>query len=122
VEIIYLRKNLTKKKINNITNAPAGVDLTYMKNTFLNLVRNVVLIPDQDHPNMEFYPRTRMHTTTSYQQLPDWTKKELNDLYNDYFNRQEGMWEEIGLERLSVGIEIVECNGLRHVLHSCDRN
>jgi len=44
-----------------------------------------------------------MHQNTSFASLPDSMKKDLSDLYNDYFfNRQESLWEKLSLERLPV--------------------
>jgi len=92
----------SEMKINKITTAPNGVDLAYMKKTFTDLVLNVVLIPDCDDPN-HFYPSFHMRDTTSFASLPDSMKKDLSDLYDDYFfNRQESLWEKIGLERLPI--------------------
>jgi len=88
-------------KIKKISSSPDGVDLNYMKNTFIKLILNVVLIPDRKDPKNHFYPCFCMHQNTSFTSLPDSMKKDLSDLYNDYiFVRQESLWEKLSLERL----------------------
>ncbi|PXF41675.1 4-alpha-glucanotransferase DPE2 [Gracilariopsis chorda] len=67
------------------------------------LFNNVCLLDDVGDPNV-FHPRFKLHTTTSYMELPseDW-KRALHHLHDDYmYHRQDELWKKNGLERLPM--------------------
>lgn len=73
------------------------------------LAANVLFVSTGDD---QWHPRISMQKTSSYAELDDWTKEQLNSLYNDYFyNRHENFWYQKGMEKLpgivSVGNMLV---------------
>ncbi|EGG21415.1 4-alpha-glucanotransferase [Cavenderia fasciculata] len=66
----------------------------------LKLVQNVSLLKDQDDEN-RYYPRIEINKTTSFNELSDDLKATLYRMYiSYYFERQEELWTQIGMQRL----------------------
>ncbi|MES2921973.1 MAG: 4-alpha-glucanotransferase [Verrucomicrobiota bacterium] len=56
-------------------------------------------VPDSD--GKLFHPRCSMQSTNSYRDLNPGTRRQVEDLYNDYFyRRQEDFWQACGYETL----------------------
>jgi len=71
-----------------------------LKKTLLTAIKNIVLLRDPRN-DQHFYPRINMEKTSSFQSL-DWFHQEtLKKFYYDYYyNRQEGLWSQVGMTRL----------------------
>jgi len=75
-----------------------------IKTGLLQLMQNVILLPDEFDKN-KFYFKFGMNKTLSYQQLDDNHKKVLWDLYEEYWQKkQEDLWRYTALMRLPVMI------------------
>jgi 4-alpha-glucanotransferase len=62
---------------------------------------NEVLFIEDKHQKGYFHPRITFHTTRSYQDLDENSKRVLNDIYNDYFyHRHNDFWGGIGYKKL----------------------
>jgi len=62
---------------------------------------NEVLFVEDTAQKGLFHPRITFHGTRSYQELDDFSKRVLNDIYNDYFYRRHNhFWHDIGLKKL----------------------
>jgi 4-alpha-glucanotransferase len=73
----------------------------WLKNALFELMANVVLIKPVTGEEDVYHFRIDMSSTSSYQSLDDHTKRELWNLYENYFhNRQEDFWRLEGLEKL----------------------
>ncbi|EFA84397.1 4-alpha-glucanotransferase [Heterostelium album PN500] len=78
-----------------------GEDSMY-KPGLLKLVQNVCLVKDKEDEH-RFYPRIEITKTSSYNELSDDLKNTLYRLYiSYYFERQEELWSQIGLQRLPL--------------------
>jgi len=100
----------TEKKLNayfeSITKTTQEIFISHfvqvLKKQLSSLMKNVVLLRDP-HNEYHFYPRINMEKTSSFQSLDWYLQEKLRDLYLDYFyKRQEGLWHEIGMNRLPV--------------------
>lgn len=71
-----------------------------IRDGLFDLVANVLFVStgyDQWHP------RISMQKTSSFAELDEWTKEQLNGLYNDYFyRRHDEFWYWKGMEKLPV--------------------
>lgn len=71
-----------------------------IRDGLFDLVANVLFVSTGDD---QWHPRISMQKTTSYAELDDWTKEQLNNVYNDYFyRRHENFWYQKGMEKLPV--------------------
>ncbi|MEC5157769.1 4-alpha-glucanotransferase [Chryseobacterium sp. MP_3.2] len=70
----------------------------------ISLCANVLFLPETlDNGEIVYHPRFNIQKTSSYQNLSDWEKIAVNELYVDYFfKRQDGMWAEKAMEKLPV--------------------
>lgn len=67
------------------------------------LQQNVIFLRYPDNPEMEFIPRVNLHRTISFQELDGEAQRQLWKLYvSYYFERQESLWYNIGMNRLPV--------------------
>jgi 4-alpha-glucanotransferase len=63
-------------------------------------VNEVLFIEDKKLKN-HFHPRITFHTTRSYQELDENSKRVLNEIYNEYFyHRHNDFWGGIGYKKL----------------------
>lgn len=66
----------------------------------LRLVAEVLLLPANE-AHSHFHPRIAMHFTFSFQELDDYQKARLDEIYIDYFyRRHEFFWKEQALQKL----------------------
>lgn len=73
----------------------------WLSRTLLNLMTNVILIPDQQKG--KYHCRFVLYETSSYAHLSDWEKQQLYYLYlNYYFERQDENWRKVGFKQLSA--------------------
>ena len=93
----------TQKKVNDFfLKNTVEEDLEEKKRTIrdglFSLIANVVFI---NTGYDQWHPRISMHYTTSYAELDDFTKNNLNNLYIHYFyKRHEEFWHYKGMEKL----------------------
>lgn len=67
----------------------------------ISLCANVLFLQEQTGEEYVYHPRFNVHKTDSYKFLNDYEKKQIYDLYVDYFfKRQEGLWYASGMEKL----------------------
>ncbi len=76
-------------------------DSQELKEILYSLVAEVIFIEAPFSNGEAFNPRIAMQHTRSFQDLDDYTKSRLNELYNDYFyHRQENFWRNQAMEKL----------------------
>lgn len=69
----------------------------------ISLAANVLFLQEFDGKDYVYHPRFNIHKTDSYKYLQDWEKKQLYDLYLDYFfKRQDGLWYQKAMEKLPM--------------------
>ena len=67
----------------------------------ISLCANVLFLEEERDGGYVYHPRFNVHKTDSYRFLNDWEKKQIYDLYVDYFfKRQDGLWYKSGMEKL----------------------
>ncbi len=65
------------------------------------LLANVILFEAENSEGTQFHFRFNMFDTTSFKQLDEHSRYQLNELYVDYFfRRQDEVWKQEALERL----------------------
>ncbi len=76
----------------------------WAEDKLISLCANVLFLPETlDSGEIVYHPRFNIQKTSSYQNLSDWEKNAVNELYVDYFfKRQDGMWAEKAMEKLPV--------------------
>ena len=69
----------------------------------ISLAANVLFLQEYNGTDYVYHPRFNLTKTDSYKYLSDWEKKQLADLYVDYFfKRQDGLWYEKAMEKLPM--------------------
>lgn len=67
------------------------------------LCANVLFLTEVRDGQTVYHPRFNAFKTESYQNLSDWEKKAIYELYHDYFfKRQDYLWKEKAMEKLPV--------------------
>jgi len=65
------------------------------------LISNVLFFEVEGTDRTQFYPRYGMESLRTFQDLDDYTKSKLRELYVDYFyRRQDAYWYQSGMEKL----------------------
>lgn len=97
-----------KKILNYIHSLPENDDSSKwwkytLEKCLTGLIKNVVLLKDEKN-EYHFYPRVNTSKTSSFNELEDWKKDKLWNLYIAYYygHAQEEFWREIGVSRLPV--------------------
>lgn len=99
----------TQKKINrhflkDIEEEDLDGQNRQIRDGLFDLVANVLFVTTGDG---QWHPRISMQKTSSYAELDDWTKEQLNALYLDYFyRRHENFWYQKGMEKLPVIVSV----------------
>jgi 4-alpha-glucanotransferase len=74
-----------------------------IRDGLFDLISNVIFIQTGEN---QWHPRISMHSTNSYLEFDENTRKQLNKLYIDYYyKRQDDLWYHKGMEKLPVIIE-----------------
>ena len=69
----------------------------------ISLAANILFLQEFNGTDYVYHPRFNINKTISYQYLSDWEKKQLYDLYVDYFfRRQDGLWYQKAMEKLPM--------------------
>ena len=98
----------TQQKVNqhflqNIEEEELTGDDRLLRDGLFDLIANVLFV--QTGIN-QWHPRISMQETTSFAELGDYTKEQLNRLYTDYFyRRHDDFWYHKGMEKLPVIME-----------------
>lgn len=81
-----------------------------LQDSLLSLSANVLFIKEQLAENeVGYHPRFNMTKTSSYNHLAEDDKRKLSELYHDYFfQRQERLWSESAMEKLSAILNATE--------------
>ncbi len=99
----------TQQKINqhflkNIEEEDLNEQNRKIRDGLFDLVSNVLFVSTGED---QWHPRISMQKTSSYAELDDWTKEQLNNLYVDYFyKRHENFWYRKGMEKLPVIVSV----------------
>lgn len=99
----------TQKKINqhflkNMEEEDLDDQSRKIRDGLFDLVANVLFVSTGDD---QWHPRISMQKTSSYAELDDWTKEQLNNLYVDYFyKRHENFWYRKGMEKLPIIVSV----------------
>lgn len=99
----------TQKKINqhflrNIEEEDLDDQNRKIRDGLFDLMANVLFVSTGED---QWHPRISMQKTSSYAELDDWTKEQLNALYLDYFyKRHENFWYRKGMEKLPVIVSV----------------
>jgi 4-alpha-glucanotransferase len=65
------------------------------------LIGNILFMEEPGSNGTAFHPKIAYHSTYSYKEMDDHTKKVLNDVYTHYFyHRQENFWREQAMVKL----------------------
>lgn len=87
--------------------------LTAFKNAVFALISNVILLEEKESSGTKFHFRIDMLKTQSFKSLDDYTKGQLQWLYNNYFyERQDYFWEKEAMKKLPFlkrGTEMLVC-------------
>lgn len=91
----------SQRKLKDYFNINPEVDL---ESSLLSLSANVLFVKEEIAENeVVYHPRINLEKTSSYNYLTEDEKRKLSELYHDYFfHRQEELWSESALEKLSV--------------------
>jgi 4-alpha-glucanotransferase len=82
-------------------NLPATPENRQLKEGLFDLISNVILFEDEQHPKDSFHFRFAIETTASFKNLDDLTQSQLRELYLDYFfRRQDGFWMQEAMQKL----------------------
>ncbi len=80
-----------------------------LQRVLFDLMGEVLLIEDPKVPYKAYNPRFALHDTRSYQELDDYSRAKLIELYNEYFyHRHEEFWREQGMIKLPAIVEATE--------------
>lgn len=72
-----------------------------LKQGLFDLISNVILIEVEGPPGQQYHFRLGIETTSSFQNLDEQTRAQLQALYIDYFfRRQDGFWKLEALQKL----------------------
>ncbi len=72
-----------------------------IKHGLFDLLSNVILFEEENSNGQKFHFRIAMQQTSSFQNLDEYSKKELKELYVNYFyHRQEELWRKEALKKL----------------------
>lgn len=72
----------------------------FIRDGLFDLIANVVFVQTGEN---QWHPRISMQQTNSYLELDEHTRRQLNQIYLDYFyKRQEEFWYHKGMEKLPV--------------------
>ncbi len=72
-----------------------------MRDGLFGLLSEVIFFEEEGSGGVAFHPRNSLHFTKSYQELDEYTKSKINELYTDYFyNRQENFWKDQAMIKL----------------------
>mmetsp|Transcript_26530 Transcript_26530/g.66501 ORF Transcript_26530/g.66501 Transcript_26530/m.66501 type:complete len:362 (+) Transcript_26530:146-1231(+) len=83
-------------------NPASEADNEFVKSQLFLLFNNVILLKDEETPDL-YHPRFNCEKTTSFQELSDDWKRIFRELHNDYFFvRHDELWKQKGLERLPI--------------------
>jgi 4-alpha-glucanotransferase len=99
----------TQQKINqhflkNVEEEDLDDQSRRIRDGLFDLAANVLFVSTGDD---QWHPRISMQKTSSYAELDDWTKEQLNALYLDYFyKRHENFWYRKGMEKLPVIVSV----------------
>lgn len=75
-----------------------------IRDGLFDLVANVLFVSTGDD---QWHPRISMQKSSSYADLDDWTKEQLNALYTDYFyKRHDEFWYRKGMEKLPAIVSV----------------
>lgn len=75
--------------------------LNWMRTGLYRLLSDVLFLEAPLTDAQAFNPRIAMHSTFSYQDMDDYTKSKLDQLYNDYFyHRHNDFWRESAMRKL----------------------
>ncbi|RED97977.1 4-alpha-glucanotransferase [Marinoscillum furvescens] len=87
-----------------VANEPLSAEYNnWLKSNLLRLCGEVLLLEAPGTGGEAFNPRIGMHSTYSYQELDDYTKQRLDDLYNHYFyHRHNDFWRESAMQKLPM--------------------
>lgn len=76
-------------------------DLLRFKEGIFHLISNVILFEVEGSDGQQFHFRIAIDRTSSFQQLDQYTKQQLMDLYNNYYyHRQDYFWKKQAMQRL----------------------
>lgn len=99
----------TQRKVKNhfdrlVAEAPHEADfLNWMRHTLYRLHGEVLFMEAPMSNGQAFNPRIAFHSTYSYQELDDYTKGRLDELYNHYFyHRHNEFWRESAMRKLPM--------------------
>ena len=74
-----------------------------VEDKLISLAANVLFLQEYNGTDYVYHPRFNITKTDSYKYLPDWEKRQLSDLYVDYFfKRQDGLWYQKAMEKLPM--------------------
>lgn len=77
-----------------------------LRTGLFDLISNVIFLELGDD---QWHPRVNMHFTRSYQELDEFTKSQLDKIYNDfYYHRHNDFWHQKGMEKLPAIISASE--------------
>ena len=72
-----------------------------IKQCLFDLISNVILLEEENSGGHKFHFRIEMKDTSSFQQLENYTKERLEELYVNYFyHRQDDFWRKEALKKL----------------------
>lgn len=96
----------TQRKVENYFARQKDPDLA-MRNGLFDLISNVILFEEEGSQGQKFHFRISMEETESFKALDAHSKKELKELYINYFyHRQDEMWRKEAMKKLP---------GLKHI-------
>lgn len=89
----------TQLSVENLYNE--GLISERVKWGLFDIISNILFFEVEGSNGMQFYPRFGMESLRSYQDLDNYTKDRLRELYVDYFfKRQDANWYHSGMEKL----------------------
>ncbi len=72
-----------------------------IKQGLFDIISNVILFEEENSEGQKFHFRIAVENSSSFQHLDDYSKKELRELYINYFySRQEELWKKEALNKL----------------------
>ena len=103
-EAYNTQKKINQHFLNNIEEEDLDDQSRKIRDGLFDLVANVLFVSTGDD---QWHPRISMQKTSSFAELDDWTKEQLNTLYVDYFyKRHENFWYRKGMEKLPVIVAV----------------
>lgn len=98
------QKKINQHFLKNIEEEDLDDQNRKIRDGLFDLVANVLFVSTGED---QWHPRISMQKTSSYAELDDWTKEQLNALYLDYFyKRHENFWYRKGMEKLPVIVSV----------------